>query len=92
MNPAAHVNDVRFQSAFHSGKVCLGGQSVISSDRGIHCGVGYFLPPLTDVLREAPALKEGALAALILISAPVAVLRPVRAARFFTEKVPILPG
>src|SRR5690554_6389083 len=43
---------------------------------------------LTASFRALPALKPGTLAAAILISAPVCGLRPVRAARSLTEKVP----
>src|SRR5690554_8140863 len=43
---------------------------------------------LTASFRALPALKPGTLEAAILISAPVCGLRPVRAARSFTEKVP----
>src|SRR5674476_826451 len=51
-------------------------------------GNNYFLAPFTAVLRVAPALNAGALEALILRAAPVAGLRPLRAARFLTSKVP----
>src|SRR5690606_18169384 len=42
----------------------------------------------TASFNALPALKLGTLAAAICISAPVCGLRPVRAARSFTEKVP----
>src|SRR5690606_3071079 len=43
---------------------------------------------LTASRSALPALKPGTFAALILIAAPVCGLRPVRAARLRTEKVP----
>src|SRR5450759_199964 len=48
----------------------------------------YFFAPFTAVLRDAPALNAGALEALILRGAPVAGLRPLRAARLRTSNVP----
>jgi len=48
----------------------------------------YFLVPFTAVLSAAPALKAGALDALIFKGAPVAGLRPLRAARLRTSNVP----
>jgi len=48
----------------------------------------YFLAPFTAALSVAPALNAGALLALIFIAAPVDGLRPARAARFLTSKVP----
>jgi len=50
--------------------------------------VDYFLAPLTAVFSAVPALNAGALDALILIGAPVAGLRPLRAARLRTSNVP----
>ena len=43
---------------------------------------------LTASLKSLPALKAGAFAAAISISAPVCGLRPLRAARSRTSKVP----
>jgi len=48
----------------------------------------YFFELFTAALSVAPALNDGTLEALIFNSAPVLGLRPVRAARFFTEKAP----
>ena len=44
--------------------------------------------PFTASLRTLPAVNPGRRAAAILISSPVRGLRPVRAARLFTLKVP----
>lgn len=52
------------------------------------CQNNYFLPPLTAAFRLAPALNAGALEALIFSGAPVAGLRPLRAARLRTSNVP----
>src|SRR5690606_17237328 len=48
----------------------------------------YFFLGFTAALSVAPAEKRGVLEAAILIASPVAGLRPLRAARFATEKVP----
>ena len=48
----------------------------------------YFLPPFTAALSVAPALNAGTLEALIFNASPVAGLRPARAARLRTSKVP----
>jgi len=46
----------------------------------------YYL--FTESFKALPGLKVGSVAALIWIGAPVCGLRPVRAARSFTENVP----
>jgi hypothetical protein len=48
----------------------------------------YFLAPLTTALRVAPALKAGALLALIFIASPVPGFQPFRAEGFLTSNVP----
>ena len=57
--------------------------------RGPGCQTNdYFLGPFTATFSAAPALNAGTLAALILIASPVLGLRPARAARLRTSKVP----
>lgn len=48
----------------------------------------YFLAPLTAAFSVAPALNAGTLDALIFSASPVLGLRPVRAARLRTSKLP----
>src|SRR5438067_2248720 len=48
----------------------------------------YFFFGLTAAFRVAPAAKRGVFDAAILITSPVAGLRPLRAARLVIEKVP----
>ena len=55
-------------------------------------GANNPLTQLTESFSALPALKVGTLAALIWIGWPVCGLRPVRAARSFTEKVPTPTG
>ena len=63
--------------------------SVMGSE--IVCNGAYFFLaflPATAVLKVAPAVKRGTVEAAILMAAPVAGLRPVRAARLEDLKVP----
>lgn len=63
------------------------GLSISLLNRGDHFFLAAFLPA-TAALKPAPAVKRGTVVAAILISLPVAGLRPVRAARLDDLKVP----
>ena len=68
-----------------------GGRRAASGPRGEDCGILiYFLADflLRLAFSAAPGLKRAFLDAAILISLPVAGLRPFPAARSRTEKVP----